>query len=233
MNYLLDSISQAFQLIFSLDSDIYLIVWTSVRIALTSATLSALIGAPIGIFLAVKKFRGKRIVITILNTLMAVPTVVIGLVIYSMLTRNGPLGSFQLLFTPSAMIIGQIILATPIIAAMVLSVTHNKDRLILKTAYGLGASPLMAVRSLLWEIKAPLLAAIMAGFGRVIGEIGVSMMLGGNIYHYTRTMTTAIALETSKGEFSLGLALGMILLIVALGVNSFVSYINYKVELAK
>ena len=232
MSYLSQSLTKAFILIFSFDPDVYFIIWTSVRIALTSALLSTLAGIPLGLFLALKEFRGKRIVTTILNTLMAVPTVVIGLMVYSFLTRKALLGSLGLLFTPSAIVIGQFFLATPIITAMVFSLTHGKEKRIIKTALGLGATRLGALAAFLGEIKIPLLAAVMAGFGRVIGEVGISMMLGGNIYHLTRTMTTAIALETAKGEFSLGLALGLILLLVALTVNSIVSYINYRSEKA-
>ncbi|MBU0687097.1 MAG: ABC transporter permease [Candidatus Margulisbacteria bacterium] len=232
MNYIGQSVTKAFELILGFDPDIYFIVWTSVRIAATSAFLATLAGVPLGLLLALKKFKGKRVVSAILNTLMAVPTVVIGILVYSFLTHQAPLGSMGLLFTPTAIVIGQFFLAFPIVAAMVFSVAQGKDKKILKTAYGLGATPFGAIKSFIWEIKIPLLAAIMAGFGRVIGEVGVAMMLGGNIYRYTRTMTTAIALETSKGEFALGLALGFILLIVALGVNSTVSYINYRSEKA-
>ncbi|MFC1496607.1 ABC transporter permease [Candidatus Margulisiibacteriota bacterium] len=205
------------------------IIWTSVRIAITSAALATAVGIPLGLFLAIKKFRGKRLVATILNTLTAIPTVVIGLLVYSFIARQGPLGSYGLLFTPAAILIGQFILALPIITAMAFSITCGKEERIVKTAYGLGAGPLEAYKIFLWEIKIPLLAAVMAGFGRVIGEVGVSMMLGGNIYRYTRTMTTAIALETSKGEFAFGLTLGLVLLAVALGVNLMVPLcINWK-----
>ena len=230
MGYIGQSLAKALQLIVSLDPDVYFIIWTSVRIATTSAFLATLAGIPLGLLLAMKRFKGKKLISAILNTLMALPTVVIGLLVYSFLTRKAPLGSFGLLFSSSAIVIGQFILACPIITAMVFSITQGKEKKILKTAYGLGATPFEALKVFLWEIKVPLLAAVMAGFGRVIGEVGVSMMLGGNIYRVTRTMTTAIALETSKGEFALGLALGLVLLLVALTVNSFVSYLSYRTE---
>ena len=159
---------------------------------------------------------------------MAVPTVVIGLIVYSFLSRQGVFGSLGLLYTPAAIIIGQFVLACPIITAMVFSITQGREQQILKTAYGLGATKQAALKTFLWEIRIPLLAAVMAGFGRVIGEVGVSMMLGGNIYRVTRTMTTAIALETSKGEFALGLTLGFVLLVVALSVNLIVSYLGNR-----
>lgn len=230
MGYIGQSLAKALQLIVSFDADVYFIIWTSVRIASTSAFLATLAGIPLGLLLAMKRFRGKKIISAILNTSMALPTVVIGLLVYSFITRKAPLGTLGMLFTPKAIVIGQFILACPIIAAMVYSIAQGKEKKILKTAYGLGATPLGALKVFLWEIKVPLLAAVMAGFGRVIGEVGVSMMLGGNIYRVTRTMTTAIALETSKGEFALGLALGMVLLLVALAVNSFVAYLNYATE---
>jgi tungstate transport system permease protein len=230
MGYIGQSLAKALQLIVSFDRDVYFIIWTSVRIASTSAFLATLAGIPLGLLLAIKRFKGKKIISAILNTLMALPTVVIGLLVYSFITRKAPLGDLGLLFTPKAIVIGQFILACPIIVAMVYSITQGKEKKILKTAYGLGASQLDALKIFLWEIKVPLLAAVMAGFGRVIGEVGVAMMLGGNIYRVTRTMTTAIALETSRGEFALGLALGLVLLLVALAVNSFVSYVNYLTE---
>lgn len=230
MGYLGESIITAFQLIFAFNPDVYFIIWTSLRLALASAFLAALAGIPLGLFLALKDFRGKKTVATILNTLMAMPTVIIGLLLYSLLTRRAPLGSFGLLFTPTAIVIGQFLLAWPIVTAMVFSVVQGKEKKILKTAYGLGASQAQALRILMHELKIPLLAAVMAGFGRVFGEVGVAMMLGGNIYGYTRTITTAIALETAKGEFALGLALGFILLIIALGVNTLVSCLNYQGE---
>jgi tungstate transport system permease protein len=230
MGYIGQSLAKALQLILSFDRDVYFIIWTSVRIASTSALLATLAGIPLGLLLAIKRFRGKKIISAILNTLMALPTVVIGLLVYSFITRKAPLGYLGLLFTPKAIVIGQFILACPIIVAMLYSITQGKEKKVLKTAYGLGASQFDALKVFLWEIKVPLLAAVMAGFGRVIGEVGVAMMLGGNIYRVTRTMTTAIALETSKGEFALGLALGLVLLLVALAVNSFVSYVNYLTE---
>jgi len=230
MNYISQSVAKAFELIVSFEPDVYFIVWTSIKLALISALLATLAGVPLGLFLAIKNFKGKRIITTLLNTLMAVPTVVIGLLVYSFLTRHAPLGSLGLLFTPAAIIIGQFILACPIITAMVFSVTQGNNKHILKTAYGLGANNYQAIKTFLLEIKIPLLAAVMAGFGRVIGEVGVSMILGGNIYRVTRTMTTAIALETSKGEFALALALGFVLLLVALSVNAFVQYFSYRAE---
>jgi tungstate transport system permease protein len=161
----------------------------------------------------------KGVVRLLLNSLMAMPTVVIGLLVYGFLSRQGPLGSLGLLFTPRAIVIGLTILATPVIGNYAVSAIQAADERILPTALTLGASNLQSLFQLAREVRFGLMAAIIAGFGRVVSEVGVAMMLGGNIRMYTRTMTTAIALETSKGDFAIGLALGLILIVVALSVN--------------
>ena len=181
--------------------------------------MAALFGVPLGLWLGLSKFRGRRLMITLLNTLMALPTVVVGLVLFGLFSRQGPLGPLGLLFTPLAMIAGQVVLATTIVANLVLAAVTGADRRIINTALTLGASQLQAALQLLREIRFGVMAAVIAGFGRVIAEVGVAMMLGGNIRGTTRTMTTAIALETSKGEFAFGLSLGLVLLGVALLVN--------------
>ena len=166
------------------------------------------------------RFRGRRAVLAILTSLTALPTVVIGLIVYSAVSRAGPLGRFGILFTPTAVIVGQTILALPIITAMTASALSNLDPLLPEVLTTLGASR----RGILWmsirEARGAVLSAALAAFGRVVGEVGVAMMLGGNIRWYTRTITTAIALETSKGDFELGLALGIILVVSALGINA-------------
>jgi tungstate transport system permease protein len=159
---------------------------------------------------------------------MALPTVVVGLLLFGLLSRQGPLGSWGLLFTPVAMILGQLVLATPIVANLVLAAVAGADKRILPTLITLGASPFQASIQLLKELRFGIMAAIIAGFGRVIAEVGVAMMLGGNIRGLTRTMTTAIALETSKGEFAFGLALGIILLAVALLVNLGLNFLQQR-----
>jgi tungstate transport system permease protein len=165
----------------------------------------------------------KRTVRVALNSLMAMPTVVIGLLAYGLLSRQGPLGFLGLLFTPGAMIIGQAILATPIVANYTVSAMQGADERILPTALTLGASSLQSMFQLAREVRFGIMASIIAGFGRVISEVGVAMMLGGNIRFFTRTMTTAIALETSKGEFAFGLALGVILMAVSFAINVFLT----------
>jgi tungstate transport system permease protein len=170
--------------------------------------------------IALRRFRGRRVLLAVLTSLMALPTVVVGLIVYSLVSRAGPLGSLGILFTPRAVIVGQAILALPIVVSLTASGLSGLDPLFSEVLTTLGASK----REVLWmsvrQGRGAVLSASLASFGRVVGEVGVAMMLGGNIRWYTRTITTAIALETSKGEFELGLALGIVLLVVALGVNA-------------
>lgn len=219
---------QAIELVFAFDREIQSIVWTSLYTSCTAIVLSALLAVPAGVLLGLAQFRGRRVLVTLLNTLMALPTVVVGLVLFGLFSRQGPVGSLGLLFTPLAMIVGQMVLAIPIIANYVLAAVKGSDKRIINTALTLGATPLQAGIQLLREIRFGVMAAVIAGFGRVIGEVGVAMMLGGNIRGSTRTMTTAIALETSKGEFAFGLALGMVLLSVALFVNLFLNLLQQR-----
>ena len=219
MDFLYASFQAALKLLVSCDQEVLVTVWTSLYTATVAIILAAIIGIPSGLWLATSNFRGRQIVVTLLNTMMALPTVVVGLVLFGFLSRQGPLGSWGLLFTPMAMILGQTVLATPIVANYVHATVIGADSRILPTLYSLGASPWQAGIKLLQEVRFGIFAALIAGFGRVIAEVGVAMMLGGNIRGTTRTMTTAIALETSKGEFAFGLALGLILLTVALLVN--------------
>ena len=219
MEYIIEGIWQAFRLIFSLDSEIFSIVLLSLKVSIIAICLSSLVGVPVGFIIGSSEFRGKKLLATIFNTLMAFPTVVVGLLVYSFISRQGPLGPLGLLFTPQAMVIGQFILATPIIVALTISATQGIDPRVKLTAMTLGAGPLRTATTILSEARFALMAAVIAGFGRVIAEVGCAMMVGGNIRGYTRTMTTAIALETAKGEFGFGLSLGFILLVVAFSVN--------------
>lgn len=219
MGYLGDSFVTAIELIISFDRGVRLTVWTSLYTSSTAIVIAALLGVPFGLWLGLSRFKGRQLATTLLNTLMALPTVVVGLVLFGLFSRQGPLGPLGLLFTPWAMIAGQVVLATPIVANLVLAAVSGADNRIMNTALTLGASRFQAALQLLREIRFGVLAAVIAGFGRVVAEVGVAMMLGGNIRNSTRTMTTAIALETSKGEFAFGLALGIILMTVALLVN--------------
>jgi len=219
MEYILGGMWKALGLIFSLDKEIFSIALLSLRVSTIATFLSSLVGVPVGFIIGSSEFWGKKGLTAIFNTLMALPTVVVGLLLYSLISRQGPLGPLELLFTPKAMVIGQFILATPIIVALTISATQAIDPRVKITAMTLGAGPLRTAVTVLSEARFALMAALVAGFGRVIGEVGCALMVGGNIRGYTRTMTTAIALETAKGEFAFGLALGFILLTIAFFVN--------------
>jgi tungstate transport system permease protein len=226
MDFLVDSLRAALALILNLDREVVHAVWTSLYTSGVAILLAALLGIPAGVVIGLGRFPGRRATLTVLNTLMALPTVVVGLVVYGLLSRQGPFGVWGLLFTPAAMVIGQTVLATPIIANYTVAAVAGADPRIMTTALTLGAGRLRSAWQLILEVRFGIMAAIVAGFGRVIAEVGVAMMLGGNIRNFTRTMTTAIALETSKGEFAFGLALGIVLMAVALLVNLFLNLLQ-------
>ncbi len=219
MDYFLQACTGALRLIFSLDAEVVVIVWTSLCISVIASLLAAAVALPAGTLISLNEFPGKNLLLQILNTLMALPTVVVGLLLYGILTRQGPAGELGLLYTPVAMVIGQFVLVTPIMANLTVATVSAADPRLLQTCRSLGAGPWQQLPVFMRELRVGLMAAVVTGFGRAIGEVGVAMMLGGNIEGYTRTMTTAIALETSKGEFEMGLALGILLLSVAFIVN--------------
>jgi tungstate transport system permease protein len=219
MGYLFEAIGDSIRLIFSLDSEIYGIVGRSLYFSLTATFLATIFGVPIGFLVGTKRFRGRSGMLTVMNTLMALPTVVVGLLAYGFFSRRAPLGFLDLLFTPSAVIIGEFILSLPIIANLTVSAVQAVDSRAILTARSLGAGRVLMIWTILMEARFSLLVAIIAGYGRAISEVGSAMMLGGNIRFHTRTMTTAIALETSKGEFGFALALGFFLLLVVFSIN--------------
>ena len=219
MDFLAQSIIEAFRMIWSLDPEMYFIVYVSLYVSFFSTIIASILGVPLGFLIAVKEFRGKRAVITILNTMLALPTVVIGLLVYAFLSRRGMLGHLGLLYTPKAIIVGQVILILPWVATFTMAAVSRIDERYRRTALTLGANALQAALAVAREARFGILAAIIAAFGRVIAEIGIAMMLGGNIKGFTRTMTTAMALEHNKGEFVLAVALGIVLLAVSLIMN--------------
>lgn len=219
VEYFSQSLISALALIFQFDPDVYLIVWTSLKISLSATLIAGVLAILLGCRAAISEFPGKRLLKQILNTLMAMPTVMIGLIMYGLLTRRGPLGDWGLLYTETAIIIGEAILILPIIMNLTMVAVQSADPQLLPTLKSLGANRLQETLLVLNELRYTILAAIITGFGRAIGEVGAAMMLGGNIQGATRTITTAIALETSKGEFELGLALGILLLLIAFSVN--------------
>ncbi len=220
MDFFEASLVAAVGLILSGDPDLFHIVATSLRISLMAVTLAALPAVPLGILVGSVPFPGRRLLRQLLATLMAMPTVVIGLLLYGLLSRRGPLGEWGLLYTPAAVVLGECVLVLPLLLHLVSSVVLEADPRLLPTLESLGAALHHKLWYLFLETRVGIMAAVVAAFGRALGEVGVAMMLGGNIAGFTRTMTTAIALETSKGEFELGLALGLILLTVAFLVNA-------------
>lgn len=228
MSYFSNAFTTALLLIFRLDPEVYEIVWTSLKITLIATTIAGFFGVFLGIWIAINKFTGKHLLQHILNTLMAMPTVMIGLILYGLLSRRGLLGEFGLLYTETAVILGQACLILPIIINMTLISVQSADNRLITTLRILGASHYQQVIPILSELRYTILTGIITGFGRAIGEVGAAMMLGGNIEGSTRTMTTAIALETSKGNFELGLALGLLLLFIAFAINILLQTIKTK-----
>ena len=216
---MIEALKQAGQLIRTLDPNLFQCVWTSLLCSLTATAAALLIGLPLAVILGRKHFPGRDVLLLLAHTGMAVPTVVIGLLLYGLLSRNGPLGSMEIVYTRKAIIIGEFALALPIIVALFSSATAGLGPKLEMTARTLGAGRLRTFWTLVCEARVGLIAATMSAFGRVCSELGIAMMVGGNIKHYTRTMTTAIAMETAGGAFALALALGLILLLIALGIN--------------
>lgn len=219
MGLLTDSILSAFWLLIEFDPDFIEIVIVSLRVSFFATIIASLMGIPTGLIIAYSQFPGKRFVLTCLNTLLALPTVVIGLLVYSFISRKGMFGSFELLYTQKAIIIGQVILILPLITSLTIAAISRIDSRYRLTALTLGASHLQMAVTVLQEARYGILAAIVAAFGRVIAEVGISMMLGGNAKGFTRTMTTAMALEYDKGEFVLAVALGLTLMTFAFLIN--------------
>lgn len=216
----------AFNLIIKIDSGLAEIVALSLQISFAAVFIASLIGLPVGAILAIFRFPGRSIIVVILNALMGLPPVVVGLIVYLLLSRSGPLGTLGLLFTPTAMIIAQVILIMPIIAALTRQSISSLWLQYSDLFKSIGTGPLLTITTLLWDNKYSLVTILLAGFGRAIAEVGAVMIVGGNIDHVTRVMTTTIALETSKGDLSLALGLGIILLIIALSVNIAAHLIN-------
>jgi tungstate transport system permease protein len=212
----------ALQLVTSGDADLLEIVGLSLRVSLAAMALSCLIGLPLGAVLAITRFPGRGVVLIVLNALMGLPPVVVGLIVYLSLSRAGPLGWLGLLYTPTAMIIAQTILITPIIAALSRQLLEDLHNEYAEQFRSLCLPTRQAIGALLWDGRFSLLTVALAGFGRAVAEVGAVIIVGGNIDHLTRVMTTAIALETSKGDLALALALGFVLLSIALGINALV-----------
>ena len=220
MNEISLALGAAGRLIAGLDAQLVQIVGLSLRVSLTAVLIACLVGLPLGAAIAVGRFPGRRAVIVVLNALMGLPPVVVGLFVYLMLSRAGPLGELGILFTPAAMVVAQTILIAPIVAALSRQVIDDAWQEYREQLRSLGAGPLSSAVTLLWDTRFSLVTIVLAGFGRAAAEVGAVMIVGGNIDGVTRVMTTAIALETSKGDLPLALGLGIILLSLVLALNA-------------
>jgi tungstate transport system permease protein len=220
VGFILTSLAEAAGLIFRGDHELYSALRITLQVSLASTAIAALIGLPAAFLLARFDFRAKRALLLLLRTALAFPTVAVALLVYAFITRHGPLGSFGLLFTPTAIILGQIVLIVPLITALAHAALYEKLRDVYEEALLLGAHPLAAAWKTLLESRLAVLTALATGFGRVMSEVGISLILGGNIRGLTRTITTAITLETNRGDFALAFALGIVLLLLVLLINA-------------
>jgi len=228
MNSMIEGFLKAFSLIYNLDQELLGIILLSLKVSGTALIISSIIGVPAGAVIGLKKFPGRGFIITLLNTFMGLPPVVVGLFVYLLLSRSGPLGFMGLLYTPSAMVAAQTILALPIVASLCHSAIVTVDPIIGQAAITLGATPCQKALTIIKEARYGILSSVIAGFGRAMAEVGAILIVGGNIAGYTRVMTTTIALETDKGNFELALALGVILLIISLIINIALHLIQRK-----
>jgi tungstate transport system permease protein len=210
---------RAFQLIFTFDPEVMSIAGLSLRIALSSIIIGAVIALPLASLIHFRNFHGKRILTSLIQTFYSIPTVTVGLLVFVLFSHSGPLGGLDLIFTPTVMVIGQVILVMPILLGMTISALSGVDRNIIDTAYSMGANGWQTMLVIIKEARFAVIAAVVLAFGRAISEVGLAMMVGGNIKGFTRVLTTAISLETSKGDWELSMALGIILIVIALVIN--------------
>ena len=228
MDFIVTGVLEAFRLLFSGDPQTYSAVATTLKVSTASMLTSLILGIPLGFALGYFNFRGKSQVRLVVDTLLALPTVFIGLLVYALVSRQGPLGQYGLLFSIPGMAIGQAILALPIVIGLCATAIEGMDQKLRIALLSLGCDRRQLFLSSLWEARRGILAAGVAAYGRVMTEVGISMMVGGNIKWHTRTITTAIALETNKGQFGMGVALGLVLLVIAFGVNLSVSFLRKR-----
>jgi tungstate transport system permease protein len=228
MDFLWDGLVKAIQLLVSGDAETYSAVWVTVRVSALSMAASLVMGIPLGFMLGYFDFAGKRSIRVVVDTLMALPTVFIGLLVYAFLSQRGPLGEFGLLFTLPGIAIGQTILALPIVIGLSATAVESMDEKLRVTLISLGANRKQLFLGTIWEARHAILAGGFAAYGRVMTEVGISMMVGGNIKWHTRTITTAIALETNRGLFGMGIALGLVLLTIAFSVTLSVSFLRRR-----
>jgi tungstate transport system permease protein len=228
-----DGLLEALRLLLTGDEDVWAITGLTLRVSLSATFLALVLGVPVGMTLALGRFRGRRVLHAAANTGMGMPPVVVGLFVTVLLWRGGPLGAFGLLYTPTAMVIAQAAIATPVVAALTTAALQQVDQDFLLQMRGLGATRLRALGALLLEAKLPLLTAGMAGFGAVVSEVGAAQMVGGNLAGETRVLTTAAVLATSRGQFALAIAFGLILLLIAFAVNVVITMAQHRQKAAR
>lgn len=231
MELIWDGIKQAFWLFFTADSEVWAITWLSLQVSGTATLVSLVFGIPLGIILALSQFPGRSVSVALVNTGMGLPPVVVGLFVSIFLWRSGPLGFLELLYTPTAMVIAQVVIAFPIVAGLTMAAFQTLNPNLRLQLLGLGASRPQLLWLLCKEARLPLLAAVMAGFGGVISEVGASMMVGGNIRGQTRVLTTATVLESGRGNFDIAIALGLILLALSFAVNLLLTHIQQREQI--
>lgn len=220
MNTISDAFLLSLQMMVQLDPELLRIIGLSLRVSLTAVVIGSIIGLPLGALLALTRFPGRDACVVVLNACMGLPPVVVGLIVYLILSRSGPLGTFGWLFTPAGMVMAQVVLITPIVAALSRQTVADLWVEYEEQLRSLGLTPIKAIATLLWDGRFSLSTAVFAGFGRAIAEVGAIIIVGGNINGYTRTMTTAISLETSRGDLALAMALGIVLLAIAISINA-------------
>ncbi len=228
MDFIFQGFINAIKLLTAGDSDVWSAIFATIKVSTGSMILSIIVGVPCGFCLGYFNFKGKRSIRTFVDTLLSLPTVFVGLMVYAMISSQGPLGELRLLFTLTGIAIGQTILAFPVVTALTASAIEGVDKQLKFTLISLGAGKRELIFTTLWEVRFAIVAAVVTAYGRVMTEVGISMMVGGNIKWHTRTITTAIALETGKGMFANGIALGLVLLAIAFGVNLSLAFLRKK-----
>ncbi|HEY7164147.1 MAG TPA: ABC transporter permease [Candidatus Binatia bacterium] len=231
MALLWQGITKAVELVVGFNAEVWTITWLSIKVSGVSTLISLLLGIPLGIFLALARFPGQKTAAALVNTAMGLPPVVVGLFVSVFLWRSGPLGFLDLIYTPAAMVIAQVIIAFPIMAGLTMASFQSLDPNLMLQLLGIGASKTQAIWLLCKEARLPMLAAVMAAFGGVISEVGASMMVGGNIRGQTRVLTTATVLETGKGNFDVAIALGLILVVLTFGINFILTQVQQRGQL--
>lgn len=222
----MDTIRQIFDLLFGVNPELRQIIWVTLRMSFFSTLISSVIGIPLGVLIGSNQFKGKRLLNRILSTLMGLPPVVAGLIVFLFLSRSGPLGTLKLLYSVTAMVIAQVVLITPIMTGLTANLISIKAPLIRETAAGIALTPLKRMLFTIYEVRVQLISTILVGFGRAIAEVGAVQMVGGNVQFKTRVMTTAIMMQTNMGHFEFAIALGIVLLLIAFLINSLVNRIQ-------